>query len=40
MLTALRGVTSHEDAPMCLFSKDVWKEIKEAGGIFRKCGGY
>lgn len=39
MLTALRGVTSHEDAPTCLFSKEVWRGLKGVGmvvfGAFR-----
>lgn len=31
MLTAPRGVTSHEDAPTCLFSKEVWRKPKGVG---------
>lgn len=50
MLTALRGVISHEDAPRCLFSKEVWKGLKGVGRVvfgafrgylvgLRGCGG-
>lgn len=41
MLTALRGVTSHEDAPTCLFSKEAWRGLKGVGrGVFGAFGEY
>lgn len=39
MLTALRDVASHEDAPTCRFSKEVWRGFKGLGGYLGSVGG-
>lgn len=39
MLTALRDVASHEDAPRCCFSKEVWRGFKGLGGYLGSVGG-